>query len=617
VSTRGSRALERDATAWGVALGYEDFAGDWRAAPRETVEWILERLRAGEHAGPPAEDAPMVLRPGGRLAGAWLVRTEDGIEIPVEGRLPRGFPLGYHEAERRSDGALRRLIVSPGRCPLPAARTWGWAVQLPGAWSRRSWGIGDLGDLAALAGMARGQGAQALMVSPLGASTPGLPQQPSPYFPSSRCFLNPLFLRIEDVPGAGEAGLDLEPLAAAGRRLLAEPRIDRDRVWALKLRALEAIWARRGDAADDARRVGDDPLLRSFATFCALSERHACPWPGWPADQRRPEGAGVRPFADAHCDRVAFHGWLQRLAREQLGRSAGELALVLDLPVGVDPAGVDAWLWQDVFALDARVGAPPDEFNTLGQDWGLPPFDPWRLRRAAYEPFIRTIRAALGFGGGLRVDHVMGLFRLYWIPPGAAADAGTYVGYPWRDLLDIVALEGARAGAFAVGEDLGTVEDAMRRELAARNILSYRLLWFEPEPPERFPDRALAAVTTHDLPTVAGLWTGSDLAEQRALGLAPNEASTAAIRARLAEWGGLDDDAPAATAIEAAYALLARAPSLVRMATLEDAFAVEERPNVPGTTTERPNWSRLLPRPLDELPREPLVTRIARLLAEG
>jgi 4-alpha-glucanotransferase len=475
--------------------------------------------------------------------------------------------------------------------------------------------MGDLDDLARLAGVARDQGAGALMVNPLGASAPGRPQEPSPYLPSSRCFLNPIYLRIEEVPGAAEAGLELERLAAMGRRLLEEPVIDRDRVWALKLEALEAIWLRRRETA--ARRdTVQDGLLRSFATFCALSERHGAPWPAWPAEHRRPDAPGVSRFAQEHRDRVAFHAWLQGLALDQLARAAGEVRVVLDLPIGVDPGGADAWLWQDLFVLDARVGAPPDEFNTLGQDWGLPPFDPWRLRQAAYEPFIRTVRAALQFGGGLRVDHVIGLFRLFWIPPGASPAEGAYVGYQWRELLEILALEAARAGAFVVGEDLGTVEESMRRELAARDVLSYRLLWFEPEPPRRFPERALAAVTTHDLPTVAGLWTGADLAEQRRLGLAPNEESTAAIRRRLAGWGGLPHDAPAATAVEAAYRLLAEAPSLVRMATLEDALAMEERPNIPGTTRERPNWSRLLPRSLEELVRGPLFGAIGRLLAE-
>jgi 4-alpha-glucanotransferase len=611
---------DRDAGAWGVALGYEDVSGAWRSAPRETVEWILDRMRARAGAAPAEGAAPLVLRPGDRLPapGRWLVRLEDGGEAALEGRLPRNVPLGYHAAERLADGLRRPLIVSPGRCPLPAERSWGWAVQLYAAWSERSWGMGDLADLERLAGWGREQGARLMLVNPLGATTPGRPQEPSPYLPSSRCFLNPIYLRVEDVPGALEAGLDLERLARLGRALLGEPRIDRDRVWALKLEALERIWrSRRPPAGDDRAEAGGE-LLRSFAAFCALSERHAgAPWSSWPSEHRRPESPGVRAFAEEHRERVAFHVWLQRLTEDQLARAAGGVALVQDLPIGVDPAGADAWLWQDLFVLEARVGAPPDEFNTRGQDWGLPPLDPWRLREAAYEPFIRTVRAALRVGGGLRVDHVMGLFRLFWIPPGASPREGAYVAYPWRDLLDILALESARAGAFVVGEDLGTVERFMRAELRARRVLSYRLLWFESGTPRRFPRRALAAVTTHDLPTVAGLWTGADLEEQRRLGLAPNERSVAEIRARLAAWGGLADDAPAAAAVEAAYRLLAAAPSLARLAALEDALLVEQRPNIPGTTRERPNWSRLLPRSLEDLERAPCALAIARALAEA
>ncbi len=251
-------------------------------------------------------------------------------------------------------------------------------------------------------------------------------------------------------------------------------------------------------------------------------------------------------------------------------RAAEALPLIHDLAIGASADGADAWRWQDTFADGVRVGAPPDEFNTLGQDWGLPPFDPWRLRAAGYEPFIRVVRAGLRHAGGLRFDHVMGLFRLFWIPLGGAAGEGTYVRYPWWDLLDILALESARAGAFVVGEDLGTVEDSTRHELHRRGVLSYRLLWFEPTAPDsgRWPHQALAAVTTHDLPTVAGLWSGSDVEAQRGLGLHPNEEATAAIAGKLSQWTGLDRGADVESVIDRTYGLLGRAPAAVVTATL-------------------------------------------------
>jgi 4-alpha-glucanotransferase len=285
-----------------------------------------------------------------------------------------------------------------------------------------------------------------------------------------------------------------------------------------------------------------------------------------------------------------------------------------DLAVGVDPGGADAWLWQDTMALGMRVGAPPDEFNTRGQDWSLPPFDPWRLRLAGYDPWIRTVRAGLRAAGGIRVDHVMGLFRLFWIPLGASPVDGAYVRYRHWEMLDILALESHRAGAYVVGEDLGTVEDFVRHELYERGVLSYRLLWFEPHRPPDFPVQALAAVTTHDLPTVAGMWSGGDLAEQHALGLEPNEAAAGAIRHRLADWTGSPADASPAEVVVATHRLLAQAPSMILTATLDDAAVVEERPNIPGTVDERPNWSIALPVPLEDLEKSPTATAIAAAL---
>ncbi|MDX6556588.1 MAG: 4-alpha-glucanotransferase [Miltoncostaeaceae bacterium] len=609
-------ARRADPAAWGVATEYEDAGGELRQVPGATVDWILEQMGATPD-GPPSEAGPVVLRPGGRLPeGRWRLLAEDGGEAAVRGTLPQDAPLGYHRLVGEG-GAERALIVSPGRCVLPE-RAWGWAAQLYALRSADSWGMGDLADLRRLAAWAGSRGAGAILVNPLHADMPGRPAQPSPYSPSSRLYRNPVYLDVVGVAAALGASADLAELERAGRALNDEPRIDRDAVMALKARALEGLWAGfRGDEDLDAFRAREGALLRSFATFCALAERHRRPWWEWPPEHRRPGSPGVRAFAADHADRVAYHEWLQWLLERQLAAAGEGCGLLHDLAIGIDRSGADAWLWQDLFALGARVGAPPDEFNTLGQDWGIVPFDPWRLRAAGYEPVIRILRAALRAGAGIRVDHVIGLFRLFWIPEGAGPEDGGYVGYPWPDLLDILALESHRAGAYAVGEDLGTVAPFMREELAARDVLSYRLLWFEEEPPARFPERALAAVTTHDLPTVAGLWTGADLEEQRRLGLQPNEEGTEAIRERLAARGRLAADAPVDEVVEAAYRLLGASPSLVRVAALEDAALVEERPNVPGTVDERPNWSIPFPLALEELERAPMAERIGRLLSGG
>jgi 4-alpha-glucanotransferase len=650
-----------DLQVWGISPGYHDTRGQWHETPPETAAALLDAMRTGEPVPP---DPAWVLRPGEERpigGGPWELVTDDGARVPAGNRLPPDLPLGYHWLEHAGGHRRRLVVVSPGRCHLPGGlRTWGWAAQLYALRSAGSWGIGDLADLRRLGHWSKGLGAGMTLLNPLHATLPTHPQ-PSPYYPSSRCFRNPIYLRVEEVPGAagaveelrgaarrveevpGAAGaveeltgaarrveevpgaavpdLDLDRLAAAGRALNADRLIDRNRVWKLKLTALEGIFERfrrsGGDPAFEHFVVAGGEPLAGFALHCALDEALDGTWPTWPSGYRRPDSPEVARFGAAHAERVRFHQWLQWCTDLQLEAAGEAIDLVTDMAIGTDPAGADAWLWQDTLALDVRVGAPPDDFNRKGQDWALPPFIPHRLRAAAYEPFILMLQAGFRAAGGLRFDHVMGLFRLYWIPAGATPAAGAYVLYPHDDLLDILALESHRAGAWVVGEDLGTVEDRVRRELAERDVLSYRVMWFEPEPPRAFPEKALAAVTTHDLPTVAGLWTGADVDEQRQIGLDPNQEAQEAIRTKLARWSGLPDDASPADAVVAAYRLLAEAPSMVLAATLEDALVVEERPNVPGTVDERPNWSLALPVPQEQLERSETAGAIAAALNRG
>ena len=314
----------------------------------------------------------------------------------------------------------------------------------------------------------------------------------------------------------------------------------------------------------------------------------------------RSRSEAVARYRRSNRQGVRFHQWLQWLLDRQLEEASRSIELMTDLAIGVHPDGAEAWLYQDVLADGISVGAPPDPFNTGGQDWGLPPFNPWSLRAAGYEPYIETVRAALRHAAALRIDHVMGLFRLYWIPVGAGPAAGAYVRYPDRELLDILALESTRARAYVVGEDLGTVEDRVRSELQARRILSYRLLWFEQSPPREYPSQAMAAVTTHDLPTVAGVWERTD--------------SDPEIRERLKQVAGLEEGASVDEAVLAAYRALAEAPSRLISATLDDLLSVAERPNRPGTVEEWPNWRLGLPSPLEELMEDPRPPRIAAVL---
>lgn len=609
--------------AWGLTSGYHDTQGRWHETSPGTRAALLSAMGV-DPSGPTSPEPARVriIQPGQAVPWpepAELV-LEGGTLLRFDRALPPDLPLGYHEVRPLGGGGSTQLIVAPGHCVLPEdLRAWGWAVQLYATRSRASWGIGDLEDLRRLGRWsARDLGAEFLLINPLVAVAPTLPQQSSPYSPSSRRYLSPLYLRIEEMPGAADAGIDLEGMAAEGRALNARRLLDRDAVFRLKLEALERLWTRfSGDPAFDRYRAVQGAPLREFATYCALAERHGSNWRMWPAEYRHPAGLAVGRFAAEHARRVDFHEWLQWQLDVQLARAACEIRLMTDLPVGFHPDGADAWAWQDVLAHGVSVGAPPDAFNVLGQDWGLPPFVPHKLRGAGYGPFVQTIRAALCHAGGLRIDHIMGLFRLFWIPWGAKPAEGAYVRYPAEDLLAIVALESHRAQAIIAGEDLGTVEDGVRAKLASRRILSYRVLWFENDRPARYPRQALAAVTTHDLPTIAGLWTGSDLAELRAVGVKTNDEGTRLMRDRLAAMAGLTEAADPGEVVVRAHRLLAEAPSVLVTATLEDALAVPERPNIPGTTTERPNWSLALPVPLETLESHPQPRAVAAALGEG
>lgn len=607
-----------DPRRWGISEGYWDVSGNWRVSPAATIDAILTEMGAGGRGEPPQPGVLTV-----RLDRAFEGLPPGRILLEDGGEMANGddrIPPGYHTLER-PDGSSVALIASPGACPLPGSRQWGFAAQLYGVRSARSWGIGDFDDLGSLAEWSTGLGAGLVVVNPLHATAPTPVQEASPYSPGSRCFLNPIYLAVDRVAGSAELA-DVSRLANAGRALNREPLVDRDRVWALKAEALWSIFkaspaSRAGDPTFESFRAERGVTLERFATYSALAEIHGSAWQEWPVALRHPDGAGVTEFARSAdgASRVAFHAWLQWLAERQLEEAGrfGEdaLGVVQDLAVGVDRDGADGWMWQDVFALGMDIGAPPDEFNTRGQNWALPPFDPWRLRACAYQPWIESLRGVLRHAGGVRVDHVMGLFRLFWIPAGSEPSDGAYVRYPSAEMLDILALEAYRAGAVVVGEDLGTVEDEVRAELYERQVLSYRVWWFESQRTGAWPERALGAITTHDLPTVAGVLDGSDLEAQRECGMNPSVDSAERLRHRLLDWTESNPDDGAPLVIERAYRDLAEAPCLLLVASLEDSLAVTERPNMPGTTDEWPNWRRALPVSIEAIEHEELPRRVA------
>jgi 4-alpha-glucanotransferase len=613
-----------DPQYWGVLQGYWDVSGNWRDSPAETVDAILEQMGASND-GRTSDGTVMTVRvdrppaevPAGRL------RLEDGGELTVEGLLPPDLPPGYHTLEPL-DGPEVSLVASPGRCPLPRSRQWGFAAQLYGLRSARSWGMGDLADLRELSEWSARLGSGLVVINPLHATAPVPQQETSPYSPGSRCFSNPLYLAVERVPGAAGVA-DVERLGSLGRRMNADPLVDRDRVWELKSQALEAIFSSSNpdNAAFERYRRERGAALEGFAAFSALAEVHGRCWPAWPQELRHPDGGGVREFMQSRegARRVLYHQWVQWLIDEQLRDAARfgpeSVGIVQDLAVGIDRDGADGWMWQDVFALGMDIGAPPDEFNGRGQNWGLPPLGPWRLRASGYRPWIESLRGVLRHAGGVRIDHVMGLFRLFWIPSGSEPSHGAYVRYPHEEMLDILALEAQRAGAVVVGEDLGTVEDEVRRELHERDVLSYRLWWFEPERTPTWPEKALAAVTTHDLPTIAGVLDGSDLEAQRQAGMHPSDEASMRLRRRLLDWTGSHDGGDTAEIICRAYEDLGRAPCALLVANLEDALAVSERPNMPGTVDEWPNWRQALPVPLERIEEMQLPAAVASRLAGG
>ena len=609
------------ADAWGIVPAYEDATHAWVTVGQQTRARLIEAMGGDPDAVPPEPAAaPLFVRAGTRVdvGAAREVILETRESIPVRGRLPSDVPCGYHELH--GDGGQRPLIVTPARChPVTVPDSWGWAVQLYALRSRTSWGVGDLADLRELGREAHAAGARSLLVNPLDAVTPVHPREPSPYFPTSRRFLDPLYLRVEEVPGV-EVAADLERAMAAARTPSTTGLIDRDAAAGAKLHVLEAVW--RGS-----RHAGREPgflafleergtELARFSTFCSLAEHFGGGWRSWPAAYRHPDGSAVDSHAREHADRIRFHAWLQWLCDRQLAAAGAEIGLIGDLPIGVDPDGADAWEFQDVLADGVSIGAPPDQLAPGGQDWGLPAFVPFRLRADGYRPLISTFRAAMRHVAGLRIDHVLGLFRLFWVPSGGTATDGAYVRMPHRELLDILALESHRAGTFVVGEDLGSVEEGVREELARRDILRTQVWWFESAGADAWEPGALATVSTHDLPTVAGIWSGTDEEAQRRLGLEPDPRWYLHMRLRLAAAAGVGLDAPVGEVIAGVHRWVGATPCTLVLAQLDDALAAVDRVNVPGTDrTRRPtNWSVPLPVRREDLREHPGVRAVTDAL---
>ena len=514
--------------------------------------------------------------------------------------------------------------IGGARAPWPDRRSWGFTVQLYSVRSRGSWGHGDLRDLADLAAWSgRELGADFVLVNPLHAAEPLAPISPSPYLAMTRRHLSPLYLRIEDIPEyarlspGDRARVDAlgAPLRAANRTAAL---IDRDAVWTAKRAALEIIHAaglgpaRRAEL--DAFRERDQEAIRDWATWCAIAEVHGPDWRAWPAALADPRSAEVAALRRERADQVDFHVWLQWLAAEQAdaaqraARRAGmTIGVISDLAVGSHPGGADAWARQDVIVTGVSVGAPPDEFNQRGQDWTLPPWHPGWLAAHAGRPIAELVAATTRHAGGLRIDHVMGLARLWWIPAGMSPGQGTYVRYDHELIGDVLCAEAARAQAVAIGEDLGTVEPWLRDFLADRRVLGTSMLWFERHPdgtprrPGEWRRGCLAMVGTHDMPPAAAFLTGEQVTIRAGLGLLTEPEADERAAARREVDGWLDMLAregllgrPAEVTAEqftvALYGYLARTPAMLVGVSLAEAVGERRPQNLPGTVNEYPNW---------------------------
>ena len=711
-----SAALADLARAYGVATEYWDWQGRHTTVTASSIRAVLAALgvraendfdarmaldevavRPWRRRVPPftlqrrgAATTVLVHVPHGSPVEAWL-ELEDGtrhdieqlmVWIPprsVDGQLvgaatfelAADLPLGWHtlcaripDAEEPHRGTV---AVVPDRLELPASLAddgaWGLMTQLYSVRSRSSWGIGDFGDLADMAvWSARDLGADFTLINPVHAAEFEPPIEPSPYLPTSRRFVNPIYIRVEDIPEVAYLEADLragvERIAEQVRVLNTSSTIDRDACWTAKKEALRLVFAHprppRRQTAFETYCETEGVGLVDYATWCVLHDLHEVPWPQELQDSRSEAVAALR---EEHADEVLFAMWCQWIADAQLDAVQREVAeagmtlgIMQDLAVGVHPKGSDAWSLRDALAVGVTVGAPPDPYNQRGQDWSQPPWRPDRLAELGYKPFRDMINAALRHSGGLRVDHIIGLFRLWWIPEGHSPVEGTYVRLDHEALIGILVLEAHRAGAVVVGEDLGTVEPWVRDFLVERGVLGTSILWFErrddgwPRSPEEYRRLCLASVTTHDLPPTSGYLTGEHVRVRDELGLftrplaeelAEDEHAREQMLTVLRDRGLLDERAdlrqltagPSQTQleqiVEGLHRYLSWSPALLLGVAVPDLVGDRRTMNQPGTENEYPNWRLPLAGPdgqpvlLEDLMSSRWARRLARCVHRG
>lgn len=593
--------------------------------------------------------------------GEWRFEAQEAFEqCEIDGEthyrfhtpLPILSDIGYHQLTLQvsDDSSVNALLIAtPETCYQPAVfaageKLWGISLQLYALRSKRNWGIGDFTDLSNSIKTLAPMGVDVIGLNPLHALFSHLPENASPYSPSSRDFLNPIYLDIEAIDDFGQNQQAQTLVASAEFQNKLQSLRDCDlvnysEVWQIKTRVLDLLYTQfrktlgNGNSAStkqfrEFQNRGGKALF-NFSLFEALQasfyqqDAGVQTWQQWPEDFQNPESASVKNWAETNQDKIEFYSYLQWQAEKQLSEAKQNcqqlgmrIGLYHDLAVGNEPFSSACWAEQSSYAADVGVGAPPDDFSLQGQNWGLPPQLPQSLIDDGYRLFINTLRANMAQAGALRIDHVMGLMRLYWVPEGYTADQGTYVGYPFEALLGILALESQRHCCLIVGEDLGTVPDEVRHQLWLKKILSYRILFFEKDwhqntfkSPQEYPQYALCTSGSHDLPTLSAYWQGADLELREKLNLFPSdEIKTQQLDARAHDrWAikqalhqagligeeSLHDNRHDALDSELFLSIqnfLARSESLLMMVQLEDFFAQLNQLNVPGTIDEYPNW---------------------------
>jgi 4-alpha-glucanotransferase len=614
------------------------------------VAWRIELEQGGDYADSFQPDELPVLDE----------KPLDGLHFcRLAFELPAGIPLGYHRirlaAENGAPLADSSLIIVPEHCYEPPAmaagrRLWGLSLQLYSLRSARNWGIGDFTDLADLAKQAARLGVDVIGLNPLHALFPSDPDHCSPYGPASRQFLNPIYIDPVAVPEYARCDAARLHVESGGfpkrlRTMRAASHVDYAGVSAAKDEVLRMLFRALEENGEPDRRNAFELFLDSAGSelkklciFYALQEYfsksgRAGGWQGWPAAYQDPESGTVAAFAADHRESVRYHAYLQWIAKAQLSAAeeaaaeAGmEIGLYRDLAVGVSGGGADTWADPGLFASDASVGAPPDALALQGQDWGIPPMRPDVLRERGYRPFIELLRANMGHGGALRIDHVMVLYRLWWVPRDCMSAEGTYVYYDLDALMGILALESQRHHCLVIGEDLGTVPEAIRHAMPDYGVYSYRVFFFEEDPdgmprrPENYPEKALVTVSTHDLPPLASYWAATDVELRTRLSLYPDEElrrSTLAERVgqlrrilkMLGHYGLYADEyadtgktphSLDAALNEAIHLYLAGSRARLMVVQPEDLLHMDEPVNVPGTSDEYPNWRRKLSADLED-----------------